>query len=696
MSRALAVAVLVASALAGGSAVAVPATPGDDRPDASRDGTRDSGLTETAEAELAQFDFTVEGERAAVASLTADDLRVRVGFTRLTGFRLDRMCPDPSADDPTAAPVRARPTHILYFDQPLLTQAGRARALDLAREIAPALIARGGRVTVVSNAAEVATYVEDSTDPERVAAALDALEADERQWDPYASFESARIEEVLRDLNLFGGIEVAIQTARRHQRYERWIAEKNLRRLDHVLGRLAAADPPKAMLYFADTLRANAGEHYLSFFGDRTVRGSVPLTVMRTEAETARLAYDRVLEKAAALGVRFYTVYAQGLTVDTERSRLTRSYALEADIGRDLPKVRVRDAENALNGLAGETGGQAFLYAASGERIAERISDDLACVFVVSFDPAGFDRDQPLPLRVETRRDDVRLRARGQIVIQSDEARRETRLLAAFSVPDENGRALAVRDALVPIDYQDGAYRALLQLHVPAVPFTRATWDLGATLVSGANQVGDSVSARVVVPAPGAPTVLEREVRIPPGPVRVVSVAHETATDRIVSARSEDDWGSPDARPATLGPVAVLQPAAGVFVRDGETRPSGSLAVGPEGTVEAGLPTALVGLACRARRMKRPIRVERSVSGPVPLEFDATEFDADENRCVQIRDVVPEDTLRPGAYVYRVRVSVDGREFDSAERRFVVADGRADPAPHEPDRTDRDAARSGA
>jgi hypothetical protein len=665
----------------------------------------DSRLVERAATELAQFDVSIRGPAELIAALRPEDFKIRVGIHRLRSFRMDRLCrsieapaggatsPEPEVGGPPRASggvspvVSPRPSFLLYFDQPLLTQAGRQRGLDLARELVPSLVAAGGRVTVVSNAGEVVTFVEDETDPEAIRAALDVLETDGRQWDPYASFESNRIDEVLRDLNDQGSIDLAIQTARRHQRYERWITEKSLRRLDQTLGRLALAPPPKAVVYFADTLRSNAGEHYLSFFSERSIANQSPLTGMQTDSLSASLPFDRVLHTSAALGIRFYTVHAQGLSLDGDRRRLSMSRLVEAGRLTYGSTIRIRDAQDSLGSLARETGGRVFLHAPRGSRIGEAIVEDLGCVFVFSFDPARFDRDQPLPLRIRVDVRDVDLSARGQILIQSPAARDRDRLLAAFVAPGlDEAAAFELRNGLVPLDFTDGRYRALLQVRVPAIPFSEAIWDLGASIVPGRSGEVAEVSARVTIPSPGSPAVFEREVRFDPGELRIVTVAHETASDRLASSRTPATWADPDARPATVGPVALLQPAAAVFVRDGDVRTEGSLALGPDERVEVGLPSALVSVVCRGPRLRRPIRVERELVGPAEVRFEPTDLEPDEHRCVQIRDVVPADVLAPGSFVYRVRASVAGREFDAGQRRFVAvdADRIAGPAPGDP------------
>ena len=101
------------------------------------------------------------------------------------------------------------------------------------------------------------------------------LENDREQWDFYADQERIRIDEVVRMLNEDEDIQRAIALARMYQKEERWRTEQNLRRLEMVLGQLTEVESPKAVIYFADTMRSNPGEHYLSFFG-AAVRSNQP------------------------------------------------------------------------------------------------------------------------------------------------------------------------------------------------------------------------------------------------------------------------------------------------------------------------------------------------------------------------------------------------------------------------------------
>jgi hypothetical protein len=150
--------------------------------------------------------------------------------------------------------------------------------------------------------------------------------------------------------------------------------------------------------------------------------------------------------------------------------------------------------------------------------------------------------------------------------------------------------------------------------------------------------------------------VLEREVELAPGAYEITAVAHEARSGFIASERVRLDWPDPDRRPMSVGPIALLQPAAGAFLRDGTPRTSGSLARGAGEPILTTLPTALVALVCRDRTRRGPVRVERWLAGGERIDFPEVSLDLEDERCVQLRDVVPADTVGPGAYRYEVRI----------------------------------------
>lgn len=660
----LAVALLsTAAAQEGGSSPAEPPRP--------------SGLVEQTGRRLVQLDVSINGPADVVAALGRQDFELAVGGRTIDEFVVDRLCSpaagtarEPAATEteaPRAAPALARVTYLFFFDQQHLTLAGRVRALEMSRELIPKLVAGGNRGMVVSSGEELRTFSELTQDPVELLAALDRLENDRKQWNIHSLEEEQNVREVL-DILEDGDIDRAISAARGHQREERWRTDRALRRFSMVLGRLADLEPPKAVVYFADTMRSNAGEHYLSFFGSLKRETDAALSAMEQDSFSAGNVFDKVLEEATTNGIRIYAIQAEGLVTD--------SLALSAPTrlsGQDpLPyRRRLADAQNSLVGLARETGGQPFLNGVGVAKVAERIEQDLRCVYLISFEAEGLPLDQPLPVLVRVRRAKVQPQVRGRIVIQSESARLTSRLLAAFTAPDVVKSVLPVHGVVIPTGFRDDRYTALVQVSAGFSPLPGTTWDMGLSLVAQ-GKVSEEASGRVTVSGPGVPVVFEVEVSFKPGPYEIVAVAHETTSNRIATSVLAGTWADPDDTTASVGPIAVLQPTAGAFLRESDLRRSGALGLGEGQRARTDRTTAFVGLVCRAKSRKGRLRVERRLIGDSTAEFEPLELDLAEERCAQVRDFVPAKTMTPGAFKYEIRVLDQEEELASSVRDFAA------------------------
>ena len=626
----------------------------------------DLGVSEGTGAALEQLDVTLTGPPEALRRVRPESFRLWVNRERVDRFRADSVC-EPAGEGPAVEgesgtePVAARPrpgTWILYFDQPHLTMAGRARAIQLARDALPRILGPGDRASIVSSARTLVTVQPMTGDVGVLQAALDRLKGDMSQFDTFASHEDGRVAEL--DITSDGpnaGVSTQrlIDRARQHARDEQWEMQRSVSRLAMVLGRLAEADPPKAVLYFADTARRNPGEHFVSMLGSSAVVQAGSIQDPRTLEDRAALGiggtldFDRLIRQAAAMQIRFYAVESQPLQDSS---------------------VRVKHAQATLHVMAAETGGRAFVNGATTKRMVAGIREDLGCVWLLSFDPEGFPRDAALAVRVEVDVPGVKVRARGQTVIQSESKRVTSRLLAHFAVDTDPGTS-ALRAGLIPLAWKDGAYSALLQVVAPPTALPSATWDLGASVV-GAGKVAAETSGRTRVCGSGVPVVLERVVELSPGPYELVAVAREETTDRIVSSHGEGRLPRPsDALAGVVAPV-VLQPAAGAFSRDGAVRKSGSVLHRPEDPLDPARPTALVALVCRSSMVKAPLAVERSLVGESPVSFPPLELTLGDEPCGQVRDVIPERTLGPGGYRYVIRVLEKGIEIAKSEIGFSV------------------------
>jgi VWFA-related protein len=652
-------------------------------PETPAEQPREIGLTESATGQLVQLDVTVRGPAQAISDLSVEDFELVVNGNFIEGFLLDRLCalpraeptpPRPSVADQAEAAVAASPepprpsaSYLFYFDQHHLTAAGRQNSLDISRSLIPKLITDGNRAMIVSAGEELETFATLTAAHESLFGALDRIEGDRRQWDLYPYEEEVRVQRVAEEF--YKDTERAVSLARLYQREERYHTDRALRLFSLVLGRMAELDPPKAVIYFADTMRVNAGAHYLSFFGQaqretQTVIGGVT-SAMEIDAFAAGTAYDRVVEAAAAHGVRLYTVQAQGLT--------TSSMLVPArQRGAEANTRHIADAQDALVGLAMETGGQAFINGVPAAKIARRITEDLNCVYLISFDPSGLAVDKALPVLVRVKRPKVEAHARGTLMVQSESSRVTSRLMAAFTAPDAANADWPLRGVIIPTGYDKGRFSSLVQVAVPGSPLAQTEWDLGLSLVSR-GKVREDDSSRVAVPSPGVPVVLEKELAFKPGEFEIIMVAREIKSDQLATSQIEGSWPDPDDARGTVAPVAVLQPSNGVFLRGGELRTRGALGRDNVQLAHVDLPTVLVGLVCRSRSTKARLRVERRLVGDDSADFPPIELDLADERCAQIRDSIPAGMMTPGGFVYEIRLMEGDEEIAFGSREFSVA-----------------------
>ena len=670
---------------------------------------RDVGLTERASTRLAQIDVTVSGPKAAIGGLTAADFEVRLNDRLVPHVIVDALCgeardvqPAPPGDAAprrdavaaTPAPHGTAPTpvtYLLYFDQPHLTQAGRQASIEAARAMLPKLMAGGNRAMLVSSAKNLRTLVPLTTDGSRIDAALAAMVNDIQDFDPYATTEENRLSEVVHELSLT--TDRAVSLARRYAQEERSEQERDLNRLRMVLGRLADLDPPKAVLYFADTMRANPGEHYLSFFSGATVadRNGVPTAGaadIQLSASTGVLPLDRVVNEASANGIRFYTVEGQGLTgpLNLIQSDSSATSGGGGGVGNQaqpqLNHQRIRDSQSTLATMAAETGGRAFLNGISAARMASQILDDLSCVYLLSFDPAGWPEDKPLTVSVKVDRPKVRTVVRGRLVIQGESNRLTARLLSAYGAPTAKPSTFDLKVGMIPIGFKDGRFQARVQVAVPPSAIPGTTWDLGASIVSRGS-VSEDGSGRISVANAGVPVVWEKDMEFAPGDYDLIAVGHEATTDDVTSKEVRGRWPNLEDELASLGPIAVSQPSKGGFLVNGKAHTSGAVVLGEADPLRAGDPTAVISLVCRAGDERKPLTVVRTLIGDTETPVGTTDVDMGSDRCAQILDLIRPHTLGPGSYRFVVAVSRDGTELTRGEARMFVPDepAAAPPAP---------------
>jgi VWFA-related protein len=658
---------------------------------------KDVGLVERATTRLAQLDVTISGPKGEIEGLTAADFEVRVNHKIVPKIIVDDLCvapPGPTSTAPQAASERpveagshadaAKPnlaTYLLYFDMSHLTQPGRQGAIEASREMLPKLLAGGNRAMIVANAAQLKTVVPLTTNLAELDAALAKMVNDNSTFDSYAALEEVRMSDIITEMDR--GVNFALKLAGRYASEERWRQERDLRRLSMVLGLLAEFDSPKSVLYFADIMRQNAGEHYLAFFSGvdtTTANGTSVAGVdqIQVDAAMGSLPLDKVINEASGLGIRFYTVEAQGLTVS---GSFIQSRTSPNSLGAGQPRrpaspalnfQRTRDAQNTLGSIAAETGGRSFINGVPPAKMAAQILSDLSCMYLLSFDPSGLPQDEPLSVSVEVKRPKVKVNVRGRLVVQSDATRMTARVLSAFASPATSAAASAgVQVGLIPIAYKEGNFRARVQVVMSGTSVAATTWDIGASLVSK-GIVRQDGSGRIQVSLPNTPVIYEKDMDFAPGEYDLVAVAHEVQTDTLASKEVHGSWPKLDAELACLGPISVTQPSAGGFLRNGESRTQGAVIVSENESLRQDTPVAVITLVCRAKDQKRPLRVVRTLYGEQETPVGTTQLDLSSERCGQVVDLIPPHSLGAGRYRFVITVSSDGNELARGERTLVM------------------------
>ena len=683
LSRVLSIPVLVVTA----AGAADPETP------------HDLGLTEKTERRLVQVELVVDGPPERVAGLRPSDLEVRIARKRIPSFDLDLGCAGGTpavegkgggASSPASASIA------LYLDLGHLGTQGRQRALASAEQVVAALLGAGHRVRIVSNGTRLVRWTPWTTEGEVVRAALHALsvsppDALANGWE-HVHFERIRADAdslnqqektcTMRDAG-FGrpdgsnrsGLPMRPSSCCFPYEFERILHdleyevthaveadEDSLERLSSFLLEMEGLPGSRAVVLYADTLRRHAGAALLeavreqSAFRELVVRcpSRDSLTRMGTGAHLgmqrdASLAVDAVLREAAARRVRVHTVQAQGVTTDD-----------------------VSEAEVLLGELALETGGRTFRGAATDpHRVLEAVVRDASCPVVLSLDPEVFPSGRLLGLEVRSRLKDVTVRAPGLVFSEPPERTRRVQHLAALLRADDAPDQLPVRVGAVPLGRDEGGFLTLAQVIAPPVPRRTPRWDLEAyALASGV--VDQETTASITAHPAGVPAVLEAMVRLPSGASELVGIAHDRDTDDLGAMRRRESWPSLRGARAGLSSLALLQPASGGFVRDGNTRRTGTLTVSPQQGPDPGRPLTVVGVACRGRGEKGALVLERTLHGAKDYPFSPITLDVAPEECAQFRDTVPAKSLTAGGYRYAARIVAKGETIAEQAVTFEV------------------------
>ncbi len=628
-----------------------------------------TSLTETVEKRLVQLDVSVEGDRDAIRALTAKDFALSVGEHEVHGLIVDSLCGDsprltgfPTKEEVGPRSARSRATFMFFFDQPHLTLPGRTRSLEISRDLITRLVVNGAQASIVSNGKRLETVVPLTENQGWLLDGLERLRNGLVHWDGYSDGEGARAEQI-RDAYEMDPRPPCLKLcppliAKAYARDEFRIARDSMARLAIAVDDLAEAPAPKALVYFGDNLRQDAGLHYLQVIACLPP----PCQDLFHEVAHAEMTpaaaqeFDALINEALARGVHFFTVQAEGI--------LGYRPGLDAK--------RHRHAEDALVGLAAESDGEAFLGGASSAHIATTIEERTSCRLLLSFPPGDLPRDRAMNVTLALHVPKVKIQTQGRIVVPSQASIDKARLLAAFVDPASSDDG-SLRALLIPRGGDGKTWKAGVQLRLRPSGLPDSSAELGASIVRR-DKVTDHFASSIATKSGSRERVLEKTLEIAPGEFSVVAVAHDAKRDDIGSSRVDADWPNPAKSDAAIAPVAVLQTSPAAMSKDGALASTGSLARDVDEPLNPSVAISLVSVVCRGAKTRAPVVVERWIEDGSRGEFEPMTIAEAGEPCVETVDALHAGRLKPGVVDYRVVARI-GDEVVAQERRTLRVAG---------------------
>jgi len=345
------------------------------------------------------------------------------------------------------------------------------------------------------------------------------------------------------------------------------------------------------------------------------------------------------------------------LVVDTAIRSGVAVYAVKADgLAPYLPNVKLVNDPGAiittsLSALSEHTGGRFSLghyRPSAAEKILKRVESDLSCVYVVSLDATGLDRDRMLRPKIK-----LRSNLRSQLIAETipdltipSEVRRQEQLVA---IALRSGQWPGVQQAhvsLIPVGFDESKATALLQFSFGAetdAPSVATTWDVGVNYF-GASRVSGYGGVRVT--STSSKIVFEKQVRLSPGPYSIIGVAQEVGNSGLARGTAAGVLGRPERNAVGfLHPLDLMQSEPGTYVSEaGNARTAGWRHM-RHGMAASDRPIALVTSVCRGAGVHGRLTIAKSLLLPGgELHAPSTTWMEQGSPCRVIRD----DVLREG------------------------------------------------
>ncbi len=394
------------------------------------------------------FELRVDGQPVAIDYFAAPRHKTAAAPAALTGESLPELPAEARSEPAAVAPTDL----ILYVDQTALENRARHETVNELREFLAARPAGGDRVMVAAFEQDLRVLLQPTTDPARIAAALDELE----NRPSLAKIGSGERLQLYQDIRAFGrnamrvsGASAAVRAARIREgeviRLENEItlfAEQQLDRetrsiesLKRLVRALAASEGRKAVVLATAGIQAfPARGLFAAFDQQRGVSSSSEANRapnLQVRGQELIREFEQMVLAAQNARVAFYTL-SPLIQPPGENSAEFASAGPNSDrpLPRDLGMV---EAASSVARLAGATGGAAYNIGGDLDHRLAAVTSDIDAAFSLGFstDAAAGDKDHKIDIRV--RRPGLEVRHRESFRRTSAAERAASALSAAVT-----------------------------------------------------------------------------------------------------------------------------------------------------------------------------------------------------------------------------------------------------------------------
>ena len=504
------------------------------------------------------------------------------------GFELDNFCPD--SDARLSQEPSESSKHLLFFVNRMAPE-GRENTRAMLRNMIPQMATAGYRLKILPGP------VSDWTS-EVNRLALDVEQLFDPSTQPPAQ-ETESSEDRVGVLLASNRVDEALAAARDAELDAQLTLEGPSLQLERAIAEMADLPMPKALIYFADS------------------------------TYTSR---ERIVEAALRSGVAIYAVKADGTAI----------YDPTVSVANDPGAITTSSLLSLSEHTGGRVGYGHYKKSAS-DKILQGVQTDLSCVYVLSIDAAGLDRNRTLRPKVTLRsafKGQLRAESVPDITIPSDERRHGD----AAAIALRSGRWPGVQPAgvsLVPNGFAKSQVHALIQMTLDSesgAPPIPTAWDVGINYF-GASHVAGYGNLRATFQSPQV--VFQKQVRLPVGPYWVVGIAQEVDGHGSARGTTAGAFEKPKRNAVEfLHPLDIMEWGTGAYVfEEGNARKGGWSSL-RYGMAHSDRPISLAVSLCRGKNVRGQLAIEKSLHLPDhEIRFPRTDWpQAQGTPCLFVND----------------------------------------------------------